>query len=131
MSYRNTSDELTVNMKIQQNKSPPFPIYVSNFKILKSSRLNCTLHQNIITKKEQLRPIEDLKRIKTCNPFCKECNMVNVIHNVTSSQSTIICFFIFCSPSISLQILANDQLHILFYGFIYLISLHVLSITCS
>jgi hypothetical protein len=72
MSCRNTSDELTVNLKIQQNKSPPIPIYVSNFKILKPKKLNSTLRWNIITKKEELRPIQDLKRIKTCNPFYKK-----------------------------------------------------------
>ena len=38
-------------------------------------------------------------------------------------------FYVFCWPCISLQILANNQLDALFHVFIYLISLHVSSIT--
>jgi hypothetical protein len=41
----------------------------------------------------------------------------------------VLPFFIFCWPCISLQILTNDQLDTLFHVFIYLISLHVSSIT--
>jgi len=61
---------------------------------------------------------------------CTYLKMKKAATAIVSVSTWKFCgYFIFCWPCISLQILANSQLDILFYVFIYFISLHVSSIT--